>query len=252
MSYDVEETIETHYCTPDDVARVIRFPDNSENRLGVGRFDETTVPSYEDVCEIILSNEEQIDRYTNRSWRVNRVKDELVSIGKYQFDAITTGRPDFWARGGNYITLNRDILPWDPQQGDKLEIRYLNNGWVDISQHYDPNPQFTREKFSGGNFWIDYEGGTLFLYNHIMQSSINGARISYRYGKEGKVPSDIKRACCLMTADALIQQDPFLIAVGSGGDIAGVKKSLNESYWNEINRILAANRRAGAVISMLG
>ena len=72
---------------------------------------DTTVPSYDQVCRMIRSNEDIIDRRLMRSWRVNHVRDEIRTINTYQHD-LNAWRGAYYRRGGNYVQLHRDVLPW--------------------------------------------------------------------------------------------------------------------------------------------
>lgn len=249
-----EDPLETRYSTPEEVAEALGLPpEYGGDNYGFMRFSETTVPTYDYVCRLIRSNEDVIDRRLRRSWRIHRVKDKVCTINTYWHDA-NAWRVEYYQRGGNYIQLRKDVLPWDPQQGDKLEIRVRGNAWRDIT--FAPNDthgtQYDPDSRSRISFWFDYESGRLFLRTGVFQIPYNSVRISYRYGSDEDPPEAIRRLCSLMTASQVINMQTFAIKVGSGGDISGVKQDLLRMWQEEMNQIWITYQRSGSVHSVYG
>lgn len=250
MEEVVESREETTYSTPEEVAEALGLPpEYGGDTYGFMRFSETSVPTYDYVVQLIRSNEDIIDRNLRRSWRVHRVKDKVCTINTYWHD-LNTWRVGYYQRGGNYIQLRKDLLPWDPQQGDRLEIRTRGNTWRDISQN-DPTPgtSYDSKRIS---FWFDQDSGRMFLRTGMFQIPYNSVRITYRYGSEEEPPAAIRRMCSLMTASQVLNMQTFAIKVGSGGDIAGVKQELLKAWQDEINQITVMYRRSGSVHSAYG
>lgn len=244
---------EPTYTTPELVAETMGLPDPSDP-LGFYRFDDTSSPTYDMVCRMIVAAEGEIDRRTYHSWRVNRVSNLIADIDTYQWDENAL-RSAYWARGGNFVQLEQDILPWDPQKGDRLELRTRGNSWRDISfgmmSSDNPGAGIIGDQRAGG-FWFDYGAGRLFLRTRLMQTPFNGIRISYRYGSEEEPPAEIQRLCSLMVADRIIQMGVFTVKVGQGGDINGIKQSLHQVWQEEIGMIMTSWQRPGPVYSLLG
>lgn len=239
--------MEPTYCTPEDVASTLDLPDPSD-RFGLFNFSDDSHPSYDQVCKMILSNEQIIDNRLRKSWRLNKVKDHQTSIQTQQKDE-NARRVNYYLKGGDYIKLHKDMLPWDPEQGDKLLIRTRMSGWVDYTySELDETRGISGYRgVSPVGFWIDYEFGKMYLYTKIYQSPYNSVKVSYRYGDLSGVPYDISRLCCLMTAIRVINMQSFNIKVGMGGDISGVKSGLIKGWQNEINEILSSRQRMGSV-----
>ena len=235
------------YCTPEDVADTMDLPDPNDPN-GRDLFSDVSHPSYRQVCRMIVSNENQIDMRTHRSWKENQVKDMLLSINDYWHD-INGWRSDYYAEGGAYIQLRRNVRIWDPSKGDKLEIRTRMNQWADISQYInggdiDSEPTELKDSWS---FWFDYPYGKLYLKLRLYQQRYNAARITYRYGSEEPVPAAINRLCCLMTASQIMNMQAFNVRVGNGGDISGIKDSIIKSWQEEAGAIFSSYQRAGIV-----
>ena len=245
---------ETSYTDPYQVAETMGLPTEwGGDTYGFWTPSDTTVPSYDQVCRMIRSNEDIIDRRLMRSWRINHVKDEIRTINTYQHD-LNAWRGAYYRRGGNYVQLHRDVLPWDPQQGDRLEVRAKGNSWRDVT--YAPQDGVDhvpdRESHALYSFWWDYKGGRLFLRTSAFQTPYNAVRISYRWGSEEPVPDSISRLCSLMTASQIINMSVFAIKVGSGGDIAGIRQDLQKMWQDEMGQIWSSWQRPGSVHSLLG
>lgn len=244
---------EPSYCTPEDVAETLDLPDPI-NPNETFHFTDESHPSYSRVQKLILSAEDEIDRRTRRSWRVNRVVNQVKTIPGYQWDE-NGWRSEYYLSGGYTIPLRRNILEWDPEKGDKLELRSHMLVWRDISDKCRstnlPAPP------AHDLFWFDYEAGRLFLRTKLLQPKFNALRISYRYGQnndcdEGDgIPMAINRVACLMVAKNIITMDFHSIKVGSGGDVSGLRDQAIARWDEEIGRILSSYQRAGTVHSLL-
>lgn len=100
------------YCTPEEVAETLDLPSETDN-YGNFQFSDMSHPSYTQVCRMICSNEDIIDRRLKRSWKTNYVKDFVINIPKYWQDE-NAWRTEYYRQGGNSVQLRKDILPWDP------------------------------------------------------------------------------------------------------------------------------------------
>ena len=253
MSVPVEIT--THYCTPDDVAEVMDLPDHLDP-TGMFTFTNESHPTYERVQKMILAAEDEVDRRTRRSWRENRVIDQQLTINSYWHD-INGWRSDYYAEGGDFVQLRKDIREWDPKpaeeggHGDKLEIRLRNGAWRDISDCVGPFIEFDDVKNPRYIVYFDYPYGKLYLRTRYFQQKYNALRITYRYGSEEPVPMGLNRLTSLIVASQVINMSVFNIKVGIGSDIAGIKDQLLANWNDEMGRLYSSFQRIGSVHSTL-
>lgn len=238
------EVPECHYCDPEMVAETLDLPDPI-NPDDVYKFSNISHPTYNQVCRMIAKNEDEIDRRLKRSWRVHRVVDQVLDIPRYQHDE-NSWRSDYFLYGGYTIPLERDILPWDPEKGDKLELRSYTGEWRDVSHLCKQNT------LNSSSFSFDYKGGRLFLRTFFYQPRYNAVRITYRFGAEDETPPyAIQRLCALMTAIQILNSQFWVIKVGNGGDIGAVRNSMIRLWQDEINELFSSYQRPGRVFSML-
>lgn len=244
----VDEDLGVTYCTPEEVADTLDLPDPNDV-FGAFSFSDVSHPSVNQVARMIRSNEDVIDRRLRRSWRENQVKDHVETIRTYWHD-LNGWRSDYYSEGGDYIQLKKDMRPWDPTKGDRLEVRTRLNQWTDIT--YSPiggeNPD---DDNTSWNVWFDYPMGKLYIKTRFFQQRYNALRITYRYGSEEEPPAAITRLCCLLTASQVLNMQFFNIKVGAGGDINGVKDATLRAWQDEINSIYTSYQRSGSVHSML-
>ena len=244
MAYTIDT--EPTYCSVEDVEETLDFPDPSDP-LGIFRFSDVSHPTYARVQKMILSAEDEIDRRTRRSWRINYVKDHVATINTYWHD-INGVRMAYFRNGGDYVQLHKDILPWDPEQGDKLEVRTHGNQWIDITERP------LKGDAPGGhtiNTWFDYRRGKLYLRTRLYQVKANALRISYRYGSPDPVPAGINRLACLTVASQILAMDMYSVRMGVGGDVAGLKDQTLSRWNEEMGMLYSSFQRTGSVYSVL-
>ena len=251
----------THYTTPELVAETLDLPDPT-NPDDTYKFSNISHPTYNQVCRMIASCEDQIDRRLRRSWRPNIVWNYMTSIPRYKNDE-NSWRSDYFQNGGYTVPLHRDILRWNPDPvyeaghegeenhiiypGDKLELRTYNGTWMDISHMERDAMAFNSQSFS-----FDYSGGKLFLRTYFLQPMYNALRITYRYGSEdGEVPQGIQRLCSLMAAEQVLNSQFWVIKVGNGGDIGSIKNAMLRVWDDEINALISSYQRSGRVYTMI-
>ena len=100
------------YCTPEEVAATLDLPDIHDSVEGLA-FSDQSHPTYDQVCKMICSAEDEIDLRTRRTWRENYVENQQLSIQDYWGD-INGWRSEFYIRGGHYIQLRKNVRPWNP------------------------------------------------------------------------------------------------------------------------------------------
>lgn len=245
------------YCEPIDVMRAIRIVDYYSPNQDILVPSDVSLPSYDEIIFRICAKEDEIDRFTRRSWRENRVKDYVCSFGEYWQDN-NSARSRYWQEGGYYVQLHKDICPWDPKKGDKIEFRNISNSFVDVTDAYMKEADLDEGKGEDNkhemvnSFWFDYPMGKLYMRSTFHQPKHNAVRISYRYGKPAEVPASISRCCALMVGLTILNEDFYLTRLGSGGDLGSSKADMRKNMETEINNTLTMYRRMGAVYSMYG
>ena len=253
------DDLTTTYCTPEDVAETMDLPDPNDP-IGSFMFSDMSHPSYDRVCKMIRSNEDMIDRRLRRSWRVNYVRNYNCDINSYQWDEDGY-RGAYYLQGGDYVQLRKDMLPWDPSKGDKLEVRNAQNLWCDVTNYSveDLKGESQPPAGDGWKVWFDYNMGKMYIRTRWFQNKYNGLRISYRYGKDvtdpespnyDELPPSINRLCCLLTASQVLNMNAFYIKLGSGGDISGIRDSILYNWQEEMNSLWSMWQRSGSVHSL--
>lgn len=246
---------EPQYCTPEDVADTMDLPDPIDP-MGSFSFSDVSHPSIRQVTKMILAAEDEVDRRTRRTWRENRVVDQQRTINSYWHD-INGWRSDYYAEGGDFIQLRKDILPWDPVpveyggHGDKLEIRKRNGAWVDISETVGNEVAIGDAESGINKVYFDYPMGKLYIRTRYFQQRYNALRITYRYGSTEPVPAGINRLTSLIVASQVINMQAFNIKVGTGSDISGVRDQMLANWNDEIGRLFSSFQRSGSVHSAL-
>jgi len=224
------------YCTAEEVYETLGMWDHKlQRRKGPSDMDVMDVDT---INMNILAMEDRIDHETFNTWRAKRVKDKILQLKTYQNDALSF-RTTMISEGGNYALLHRNVLPWDPEQGDELWWRTLGGQWANwtdrVQTGYDDTDSY--------RIWFDYDKGKMFV-NTLYYTRGSQFRISYRYGNPDGVPWDIRRACCLLAAIQLIQSDWYVTRIGTGGDMGSTLDKRIQNMKDEAHRILALNQRA--------
>jgi hypothetical protein len=193
---------EVNYCTASQVASFLQVD-----------FSSSTNPTTTEVEEMITENEDYIDSQTNHSWRERTVTEETHHLEK----------PAYQLRDGIQVFLqHRKIKEFDSAEGDKLEV-WNGSTWED----------YVAERVEGRNndFWVDYQLGILFIKSYsLFIPRYFGVRVTYRYG-ETSVPGDIKKACKLLTAADIIENDDRSILLPEGTSNLPIESKINK--WKE-------------------
>ncbi|RSD36512.1 MAG: Uncharacterized protein CI952_29 [Methanohalophilus sp.] len=190
------------YCTAQDVAKFIGID------VGVD-----TVPDTSTVEEFIEESEDEIDFYTHHAWRTVRKENE-----HYNFHGFVAQRERFgdWSDRARIYLKNRNI-----QQLVKLEV-WDGSHWEEFIGNY------TEDRY--GDYWVDYDRGIIHFANRYPWRMRHSIRVTYDYGLDS-VPKDIKRACTLLTASYMIQQDDYSVLLPEGtSNIPPVNKA---KMWEE-------------------
>lgn len=261
MATSLDGSIVTNYCDPIDVIKAIRLVDYYSPDGELLQPSDSSLPDWDELCFRITVAEKYIDRYTGRSWRENRVVKETQDINTYWHDE-NAWRTEYWLQGGYLVQLNKPVIEFDPSKGDKVELRSLDNSWIDISSGYmlrngsrdvgDVQPsESDRRTYTeyNGRFWFDYDDGKMYLRCNNLQPKQNSIRLTYRWGDVAEVPPDIRRATALKVGLTMLQEELYLTKIGQGGDLGSNKSDMKRSMQDEINEIIYANRTFTSVFS---
>lgn len=261
------------YATPELVAEIMDLPDPKDPKSTL-QFTNVSHPSRNAVIRFLNSDADLIDRTVKRSWRINYEFEKIYDIGTYWQDEDSLWRDEYYKAGGNVIQLRRDVCPWDPNPiyveghegdpaymiypGDKIEVRLFQGGWKDISK--GENDMY----LAVDTFSIDYNAGRLLIRSMWggYTPKYDSVRITYRYGRvppagageyevQGQVPDAIVMMNAYMAAKDIVSQQFWVIKVGMGGDIAGIKESMIRFYDSKIAEFRTAYQRLGPVHSMI-
>lgn len=225
----------TGYCTAQDVIDLLMLRDPCTQQIIT--LNDQSFPTLDWVNKRILMASDRIDSITQDTWGVIQHKDFIMDRGDLWWLTNTFRWNVPFQRGGWQTQLINPILPWDTSKGDKLEIRYDRNNFVDISDEIDKS------------FWFDYQGGSFFWMRPTM-NEVNQFRITYRYGKDCTPPYDIQDACMKMVAIMIMQTDWYRTKLAGGGDLSSKQETIR-AWKEDISNIMTTNLNCGTAQSIL-
>lgn len=207
------EDRQPEYCTVKNISDWLRIDINAN-----------TVPNTKMVKEVILMQEDEIDRKTGHTWRSEKQYRTQVFDVSVIYDF---GR-------GMYLPLrHRNIKSWDSSKGDKFEI-WTGQGWEEMVITPDT-----------GSVNIDQVKGVLhvrgYIYTILRRSRF---RLTYRYGgdQEGEtIPRDIRKCAILMTCIDLLTSDFKMSQITYGGEGNISKEKLIEKWEAKAKEIIWAH-----------
>lgn len=223
------------YCTPEDVVDLLMLRDPCTTELMV--LTDKSFPTRDWVQRRILVSSDYIDNRTQDTWGVIQHKDYIMDRGDLWHLTNTYRWNVPYVRGGWQTQLIDPILPWDTEQGDKLELRINQNDWVDISDEF------------GTSFWFDYEGGSFFWLRPTLDT-YNQFKITYRYGKNTDPPFDLQEACAKLVAITIMQTDWYRTKFAGGGDLSSKRDTIRD-WKEEINNTIVGYLNCGTAQSYL-
>lgn len=171
---------------------------------------------------LIEEKMEYVDRITNTTWngRVKRAKEK--------FDA-TRWKGGWWYGAGlpfelghSYIRQVESILVW---------YGFGSEDWV----------QTKDEGRNMGGWWVDYEGGTVYLQSWVVYQGGKEVEITYTYGRDD-LPATIKELTKLLVVRDLIANERRLFALPEGG--SGISFTEFMRYLDERIEMLEELHRA--------
>ena len=200
------------YCSVADVADWLRIDINAN-----------TDPNRTMVENLIMDNEDYIDRETGHTWLTKKVARQVFDVS----DVYDYGR-------GMAIQLkHHDMKPWDESEGDTWE---LWNG-VEFEQMAINNEGI------GVNF--DTFTGTMYIRGYIYTILRKKRfRVTYRYGGAREtvdnqtIPRDIRKACKLLTCIDILSTDFKMSQLGYGGEGNVDKLSMMDKWETQIDKII--------------
>jgi len=228
-SYDVYEVVGavstsesavTTYCDKEDVARILGIM-KSGSRL---TFSATSLPTADEVNEMIEEASDEIDKITKHAWREVTVTDELYDYFPPRFSSYNRGYSNVEHRSIHFN--HRKLKTLDTGEGDKIYL-WTGTEWDDIITSYTEG--------RADDFWLDYNKGIIFFKGVNPSRQKNAMKATYRFG-EATVPTDIRKCCAKMVAMELSLTSDFSNVVPDGG---GDLLSKRATIWQkDIDRIL--------------
>jgi len=171
---------------------------------------DTTVPTVQEVAELIKRMQDKIDYVTGHAWR-KRYSGTMSGdeqTGRAEFADLDnhyeyrTGRPVY--------LKHRFIYDMDATEGDKLEV-WAGNVYEDWLA--------TRTEGRGEDFFFEYDRGILYINARWGISRPLGIRVTYRYG-ERAVNAIVENVCSKMVFIDLLYGDSRDAVVPEGGNAA--------------------------------
>lgn len=199
------------YCSAGDIADWLRIDINAN-----------TDPNSTMIDNVILMNQERIDRLTGHTWQTDK---------QYRYEEFDLNRIWFYGKGMPLFMAHRQMrLPFDPSKGDLVEI------WDGLKWAAQDIAQPDQFIFFDAQLGIFYIRGYFFsIFNE------QRFRLTYRYGgdQQGEpVPRDIKKACILMTAMDILSTDFKMSQIAYGGEGNVNKKQMMDKWQEEIDSII--------------
>lgn len=211
------------YTTAAKVSSLMRLIDpTDQSRL---TFDTDTDPTLAEVEAAINRAEDRIDKETNHAWRAVTVTDEYYDL------LCDFGR--FYKRQYAIHLKHRKINEL-VSGTDKIEI-WDGSAWVDLV--LDANG-YTEGR--GGDYWVDYNQGIIYLVNKRPWVLENGIRVSYRYG-EASVPGDIETACTKLAAIEIAETNDYVVTLPDGVSEYGISSKVDK-WQSDVDKILDKRR----------
>jgi len=233
--YSLSSAPTPKYTTPQEVIGSLQLYNNKGELM---RASPQSTPTYDQWCQWIVEGEQYVEEQTRRAWAERRKKDEILniesipstggsmSLGYLGTQLLRTGfgiASEAMLGPGIQVKLRyRYPKDLDADKGDKLEIRWLRNDWLDI----------TNDK---GTYWFDHVKGILYL-RRMFVALDTGIRITYRYG-EDTVPEDIKRAVTLFVGKQFYSTDRYRSIFPTAPEFEQKAQSIQQWTW-DIDRIL--------------
>ena len=234
-NYSLSSAPTPRYVQPQEVIGSLQLYDNKGELL---RASPQSTPTYDQWCQWIVEGEQFVEEQTRRAWSERRKKDEILnlesipstggsmSLGYLGTQLLRTGfgiASEAMLGPGIQIKLRyRYPKDLDAEKGDKLEIRWLRNDWLDVTEHKNA-------------YWFDHNKGILYL-RRMFVALDTGVRITYRYG-EDEVPEDIKRAVTLFVGKQFYQTDRYRSIFPTAPEFESKAMSVQQWTW-DIDRIL--------------
>lgn len=232
------------YCTAQDVIDNIGMVDKKGEPLII---TESTRPRKSQVEKWIVQAEDFCDRQCRGSWRENIVKDKLIDrpvpwkgtrtggVGRNPFMLQESTGQGIIGKGHTFKLPHYNIRPIDPDKGDKIEMRGIGQEFTDITT-------------DTSSYWLDHEGGRIFIRKWFMSSSSASLRITYRWG-EDYVPQDISQLAILKASVKALQTDWFTRVLPQGPGFEPNKSQTINEWQQEIKDIVAGRMKG---ITMVG
>jgi len=192
-------TAKLFYTTPLKVAKF----------LGVTPFTFAGTPSLDHVMDEIKRAGEYIENKTDHSWRASSITDEYHELDLRYL--VQDGRT-VWLKHRWVKTLSN-------AEGDKIEV-FDGSNWINYVTD-------KTEDRNGGDFWVNYTDGILFirLYNYTRRKW--KVRATYRYG-DPVLPADITEAATKLAAMNLISSEDRTIILPEGAGSMGNSSKIAE------------------------
>lgn len=212
----------TRYADASDVERYIR------NKT----FDGSSDPTQTEVEDMLLEASDEVDRRTNRAWRLREMTDSEREV-RFGHDVKSAQR-----RRRRHSSRHGFVRPLERWGAVNLKHPHVTS--IDSLTVLLPrgSNDITANEGRNSDWWCNYANGTLHLdVSVFMVGPIYGAgvlnparvRVSYKYGRDqnatgqdstsavsADVPDDVRRATAMLVAADLMDTDQYGSLLASG------------------------------------
>ena len=197
--------------------------------LNSAAFTANTDPTTTEVEEFINMNEDYIDDETMHAWRSRTVTKAYSHLKA----------PPYAFREGSVITLNHRSITTFVSGTDLLEV-WDGSQWIDYVA--------TKTEDRAKDFWVNYRDGFIFIktFPSTVLPRAHGVRVTYRYG-ETTVNGQIKKACILLTAADIVENDDKSILLPEG--TSNVPLLEKAKIWREKAEDIIARKKETKVLA---
>lgn len=184
------------YTTAAKVASLLQYTELSDDEATQIRkvFDADSLPTVDEVEDLIEEMETIIEQYCEQSWRLNTKTNEYYDY----LTRLQRGR-HYDRSGRSLFTIelkNKHLRVIDGNEGDKIEV-WTNSEWKDFVADLTLG-----DAMYEGDYWIDYHRSVIHLFTNFPSEGQNMIRVTYRFGAT-TVPAGIQRATTLMVGAAI-------------------------------------------------
>jgi len=220
--YDTANTKESAYSDAlKALAETYTTVKKVEALLGISALTDSTIPTVQQVVEMVNRAEDEIDYRTGHAWRTryNGSTSGQDNTAQYEYQDICF--PYEYGVGIPIYLKHKHIKQFDATEGDLIEV-WNGSSWEDWLG--------TKTEGRGDDYWCDYEKGIFYLRAYFFTEKPMGIRFKYRYG-ENVVDKTIEDIATKMVAMNMLMRDDRSVLLPTGTDNISFSEKIR--FWQE-------------------